>query len=178
MNELELLVRAASFAAHKHRHQARKNAESTPYINHPLAAAELLAAEGGVTDAIVLAAAILHDTIEDTQTTGEELTALFGAEVSSVVAEVTDDKTLPKVRRKALQIEHAAHISSRAKLVKLADKICNVRDVAHDPPKGWPLQRRQEYFDWAKQVVDRLRGANARLEAKFDQLYTLRPGGG
>ena len=177
MTDLELVVRAAAFAAEKHKKQLRKNAEGTPYINHPLAAAELLATEGGVTDAVVLAAAILHDTIEDTQTTQQELETLFGKEVAGIVAEVTDDKSLPKERRKQLQIEHAAHISPRARLVKLADKICNVRDVAHDPPKGWPLSRRQEYFDWAKQVVDRLRGANPRLEAKFDALYGLRPGG-
>jgi len=123
----------------------------------------------------VLVAAILHDTIEDTETTRAELESLFGKAVANVGAEVTDDKSLPKAERKRLQIEHAPHLSREAKLVKLADKICNVQDVAKDPPKDWPLSRRQEYFDWAKAVVDGLRGVSAPLEAKFDQLYGSRP---
>ena len=172
---VRLLLRALAFAADKHRDQRRKNRGATPYINHPLAVAELIAREGRVEDPDVLVAAILHDTIEDTETTREEIERLFGAEVASVVAEVTDDKTLSRDRRKALQIEHAPRLSTAARLVKLADKICNVRDVAQDPPGGWPLSRRQEYFDWAKAVVDGLRGANAPLEAIFDALYAQRP---
>ncbi len=177
MNETptQLLLRAMTFAAEKHKNQSRKNAGGTPYINHPLAVAELLAREGGVVDISVLVAAVLHDTIEDTETTSDELKNLFGPEVAEVVAEVTDDKSRPKAERKRLQVEHAARLSTRAKLVKLADKICNVRDVADDPPKDWPLARRQEYFDWAKSVVDRLRGVNEPLESKFDQLYARRP---
>ena len=177
MNETptQLLLRAMTFAAEKHKNQSRKNAGGTPYINHPLAVAELLAREGGVADITVLVAAVLHDTIEDTETTRDELKTLFGPEVAGVVAEVTDDKSVPKAERKRRQVEHAAHLSPRAKLVKLADKICNVRDVADDPPKDWPLARRQEYFDWAKSVVDRLRGVNEPLESKFDQLYARRP---
>ena len=170
-SDVQLLLGAASFAAEKHKKQLRKNAGGTPYINHPLAAADLLANEGGVDDAIVLAGAILHDTIEDTETTRDELESLFGAEVASVVAEVTDDKSLLKAERKRLQIEHAPRLSCRAKLVKLADKICNIRDVADDPPAGWPLDRRREYFDWAKAVVDGLRGISPVLEEKFDALY-------
>src|SRR5260370_36262727 len=126
---IQLLLRATTFAAEKHKNQSRKNAGGTPYINHPVAVAELLAREGGVDDITVLVAAVLHDTIEDTQTSLEELKNLFGPEVAGVVAEVTDDKLRPKAERKRLQIEHAAEPSSRAKLVKLADKICNVRDV-------------------------------------------------
>ncbi len=141
MNETptQLLLRAMTFAAEKHKNQSRKNAGGTPYINHPLAVAELLAREGGVVDISVLVAAVLHDTIEDTETTSDELKNLFGPEVAEVVAEVTDDKSRPKAERKRLQVEHAARLSTRAKLVKLADKICNVRDVADDPPKDWPL---------------------------------------
>jgi len=177
MNETptQLLLRAMTFAAEKHKNQSRKNAGGTPYINHPLAVAELLAREGGVVDISVLVAAVLHDTIEDTETTSDELKNLFGPEVAEVVAEVTDDKSRPKAERKRLQVEHAARLSTRAKLVKLADKICNVRDVADDPPKDWPLARRQEYFEWAKSVVDRLHCANEPLETKFDQLYARRP---
>jgi guanosine-3',5'-bis(diphosphate) 3'-pyrophosphohydrolase len=172
---LALLLRALSFAAHKHRDQRRKDAEASPYINHPIALAEVLAGEGGVTDLEVLAAALLHDTIEDTATTLEELRENFGARIAGMVAEVTDDKDLPKAERKRLQIEHAAGISPGAKLVKLADKICNLRDVAGRPPAKWDLARRREYFDWAKRVIDGLRGAHPALEDAFDRAYLLKP---
>jgi guanosine-3',5'-bis(diphosphate) 3'-pyrophosphohydrolase len=172
---LALLFRALAFAAHKHRDQRRKDAEASPYINHPIALAEVLAGEGGVTDVDVLAAALLHDTIEDTATTGEELRAQFGERIAGMVAEVTDDQKLPKVERKRLQIEHAAGLSHGAKLVKLADKICNLRDVAERPPAKWELARRQEYFDWAKRVIDGLRGTHPVLVAGFDRAYLLKP---
>ncbi len=135
----------------------------------------MLAGEGGVTDPEVLVAALLHDTIEDTDTSLAELEREFGARIAGMVAEVTDDKALPRAERKRLQIEHAAGISPGARLVKLADKICNLRDVADHPPAGWDRQRRQEYFDWARQVIDRLRGTNARLEAAFDAAYRRKP---
>jgi guanosine-3',5'-bis(diphosphate) 3'-pyrophosphohydrolase len=172
---LPLLLRALAFAAHKHRDQRRKDAEASPYINHPIALAEVLAEEGAVADIEVLAAALLHDTIEDTATTGEELRAAFGARIAGLVEEVSDDQSLEKADRKRLQIEHAAGLSAGAKLVKLADKICNLRDVAERPPAKWDLERRREYFDWAKRVVDRLRGAHPRLEAAFDAAYLKRP---
>jgi guanosine-3',5'-bis(diphosphate) 3'-pyrophosphohydrolase len=173
--DLARLVRALAFAAHKHRDQRRKDAEASPYINHPIALAEVLAGEGGVADVEVLAAALLHDTIEDTATTADELRAEFGARLAGIVAEVTDDKSLPKEERKRLQIEHASAISHGAKLVKLADKICNLRDVADRPPAQWGLERRQEYFEWAKRVIDGLRGAHPGLEAAFDAAYRLKP---
>jgi guanosine-3',5'-bis(diphosphate) 3'-pyrophosphohydrolase len=173
--ELALLLKALAFAAHKHRDQRRKDAQASPYINHPIALADVLVNEAGVTDVEVLCAALLHDTVEDTATTPEELRELFGARVAGIVAEVTDDKTLPKEERKRLQVEHAPRLSAEAKLVKLADKICNVRDVATHPPARWDLPRRREYFEWAKSVVDRLRGADPRLEAAFDRAYAQRP---
>ncbi|HEY8070188.1 MAG TPA: HD domain-containing protein [Burkholderiales bacterium] len=176
---MALLLKALSFAAYKHRDQRRKDAEASPYINHPIALAEVLAAEGGVGDIEVLAAALLHDTIEDTATTFEELVEHFGSRVAAMVGEVTDDQKLPKAERKRLQIVHAAGLSAGAKLVKLADKICNLRDVAERPPAKWDLQRRQEYFEWAKQVIDGLRGAPGEsmrgLEAAFDAAYALKP---
>ena len=175
MSDTATLIRAASFAAHKHRNQRRKDAGASPYINHPLALARVLAVEGGVTDAATLCAALLHATIEDTDTTADELSHEFGAEIASIVGEVTDDKTLPKAERKRQQVEHAAHISDKAKRVKLADKISNLRDVAQTPPADWSLERRREYFDWAKSVVDRLRGVDAQLEAAFDDSYRFRP---
>jgi len=168
-----LILRAAAFAAERHRDQRRKGSAAAPYINHPLALANLLA-ECRFKDATVLAAALLHDTVEDTETTPEELVQTFGSEVAAIVVEVTDDKSLPKAERKRMQIEHAAHLSDQAKLVKLADNICNLRDLSQSPP-DWPLERKREYFDWAKAVVEQLRGTNARLEAMFTAAYARRP---
>jgi len=171
-----LLLHALAFAAERHRKQRRKDADASPYINHPIALAQVLCNEAGVEDAEVLAAAVLHDTIEDTKTTEDELAAAFGSVIASTVAEVTDNKLLAKQTRKELQVQHAPCLSERAKLVKLADKICNLRDVAATPPVDWPLEQRQAYFDWAKRIVDGLRGAHPRLEAIFDAVYALRPG--
>lgn len=169
------LIAALAFAAHKHRDQRRKDAAASPYINHPIALADVLANEGGVDDEQVLIAAILHDTIEDTETTAQELIREFGQEIANVVLEVTDDKLLSKGERKQFQIDHAGTISSRAKLVKLADKICNLRDVASSPPVNWTLDRKREYFDWAKAVIDGLRGVHPVLEQIFDDAYKARP---
>jgi len=169
------LIDAIAFAAHKHRNQRRKDVEASPYINHPIALARVLAVEAGIDDEKTLLAALLHDTLEDTETTFDELREHFGRKVADVVAEVTDDKSLPKARRKALQIEHAPHLSRRARRVKLADKICNLRDMAVHPPHDWPLARRREYFDWAKAVIDGLRGTNRKLERFFDAAYAARP---
>jgi len=172
---LAIVLEALAFAAHKHRDQRRKDAAASPYINHPIALANVLVREGAVSEPEVVAAALLHDTLEDTQTSPGELRTAFGERVARVVEEVTDDKSLPKEERKRLQIEHAAAISREAKLVKLADKICNLRDMADHPPASWDLVRRREYFDWAKAVIDRLRGVHPGLEAAFDAAYARRP---
>ena len=172
---LALLLKALAFAARKHRDQRRKDAQASPYINHPIALADVLVNEAGVTDVEVLCAALLHDTIEDTETTPGELEREFGREIAAIVVELTDNKMLKKRTRKRMQIAHAAGASREAKLVKLADKICNLRDVTARPPANWDLERRREYFDWAKTVVDRLRGADPRLEAAFDRAYAQRP---
>jgi guanosine-3',5'-bis(diphosphate) 3'-pyrophosphohydrolase len=170
-NQIGVFVRAVAFAADKHRSQRRKDAEASPYINHPIALANVLANEGGVDDATVLCAAVLHDTVEDTETTVDELGALFGPKVASVVMEVTDDKSLEKSLRKERQVEHAPHISTEAKLVKLADKISNLRDILASPPADWSAERKQSYFEWAARVVDGLRGVHPGLESIFDELY-------
>ena len=167
---LGVLLKAVAFAADKHRTQRRKDADASPYINHPIALANVLANEGGVTDVVVLSAAVLHDTIEDTNTTAEELTAIFGAKITATVLDVTDDKSLDKHDRKQRQIEHAPHISKEAKLVKLADKICNLRDILASPPADWSPERKQGYFDWAAKVVAGVRGVHPELEAVFDGL--------
>ena len=173
-NEARLLT-ALAFAADKHRSQRRKDKEASPYINHPIALARILAVEGGVNDPITLAAAVLHDTIEDTKTTPDELRLVFGEEVTRIVLEVTDDKSLSPPERKRLQVEHASRLSERAKLVKLADKISNLRDVLSSPPHDWELERKQRYFDWAKEVIDKIRGTHPKLEAVFDEVFRARP---
>jgi guanosine-3',5'-bis(diphosphate) 3'-pyrophosphohydrolase len=174
-SDIQTILKAAAFAAHKHRDQRRKDEAASPYINHPIALANILANEGGITDATVIVAALLHDTVEDTETTPAELQNLFGEDVARVVMEVTDDKSLPKAQRKRLQIEHAGNISARAKLVKMADKISNLRDIAASAPKDWTLVRRREYFDWAKQVVDGLGDVSPPLRGAFDAAYRRKP---
>lgn len=173
---LELILHALEFAAHKHRDQRRKDVHASPYINHPIALANVLVNEAGVNDPEIICAALLHDTIEDTETLPQELAREFGESIRDIVLEVTDDKDLPKSDRKRLQIEHAGHASHKAKLVKLADKICNLRDIASSPPATWDLERQQEYFEWAKQVIDQVRGTDPRLEEAFDRAYARRPG--
>jgi guanosine-3',5'-bis(diphosphate) 3'-pyrophosphohydrolase len=163
------LLKAVNFAADKHRDQRRKNVESSPYINHSIQVADLIARVGEVDDLAVLMAAVLHDSVEDTETSFEELEKLFGLEVSDLVAEVTDDKSLSKAERKKEQIAHTVTMTNRAKLIKLADKTCNVRDVAHSPPEDWDLKRRIEYLDWASKVIEGCRGTNERLERFFDE---------
>lgn len=174
--ELSLLVKATAFAAKKHKDQRRKDEASSPYINHPVSLADVLVHEAGVTDLHTIAAALLHDTIEDTETTADEIEAHFGVTVRTIVEEVSDDKSLGKQACKQMQIDRAPSLSPQARAVKLADKICNLRDVVVNPPTGWALARRQAYFDWAKQVIDGLRGEHAVLEELFDQVYAQRPG--
>ncbi len=175
LNPTARLLDAIHFAAQRHRDQRRKDREASPYINHPVALAQLLAVHIGIDDHDVLIAAILHDTVEDTETTLDELRERFGETVAGIVDEVTDDKALLKHQRKALQVERAPHKSPGAALVKLADKICNLRDIANSPPADWSLQRRREYFDWAKQVIDGLPPVSAPLAALFEQAYARRP---
>lgn len=164
------LLTAIKFSAEKHKDQRRKDADASPYINHPIQVAEVLFRIGGVRDMAALVGAILHDTIEDTETSPSEIAALFGDEVLQVVLEVTDDKRLPKHERKRLQIVQAPHKSEAARLIKLGDKICNVGDVMHAPPQNWTMTRRREYLDWTEKVIDGLRGTNTALEKMFDDL--------
>ncbi len=172
MNNLANLLKAASFAAKKHKLQKRKGDDGEPYINHPLEVVNLLANVGKVEDYDILTAAILHDTVEDTDATKEEITELFGATVSDYVMEVTDDKSLPKQERKQKQIEHAPHLSTGAKQIKLADKISNITDVTNNPPHDWSQERKIEYVNWGEKVVAGLRGVNADLEKYFDEIVS------
>ena len=175
MNDVARLIDAMNFSAHKHRDQRRKDADASPYINHPIAVTAVLAIEAGITDLVTLQAAILHDTIEDTQTTFDELVERFGKDVADVVMEVTDDKSLAKEVRKELQVAHAADRSLRAAMLKLADKTCNLRDISNSPPADWPLERKQAYFEWAKRVVDALPVGNGPLRTAFDDAFAARP---
>lgn len=179
MDEIGLILKASEFAATRHKGQFRKGEDKSPYINHPIQVAELLANAGGENDTNLLAAAILHDVVEDTVDTKEEkleliesMTGIFGKEVISIVLEVTDDKSLEKPDRKRLQVEHAPHLSVAAKKLKIADKIMNVRDITNNPPTNWPLERILEYFDWSERVVAGLRGVNKKLEGIFDEALT------
>ena len=166
---ISLLFKALAFSAEKHSKQKRKDIDKSPYINHPISLANILA-KRWVIDENVLCAAILHDTIEDTKTTADELRKHFGEKITSIVLEVSDDKSLEKEVRKQLQIDHAASLSREAKLVKLADKIANITDIINTPPVNWSKERKQEYFAWAKAVVDNLRGVHQGLEGEFDDL--------
>jgi len=163
-----LLLAAIDFAAKKHCDQRRKDPALSPYINHPIAVASLVAGVGGIANEVTILAAILHDTVEDTDTSLDELEEFFGRDVRDIVAEVTDDKSLPKEERKRLQVEHAPLASDRAKIVKLADKTCNVIDIRNSPPSDWSVERRLDYLTWSAAVVAGCRGANAALEAHFD----------
>jgi GTP diphosphokinase / guanosine-3',5'-bis(diphosphate) 3'-diphosphatase len=165
----KLILHAASFAAHRHRDGRRKGSDAQPYINHPLDVANMLCDIGGIDDAEILAAAILHDTVEDTETTEPEIRERFGDRIAELVLEVTDDKSLPKAERKRLQIEHAPHLSPGAKAIKLADKISNITDVTNHPPADWDTESRREYIEWGAAVVAGLRGVNEPLEKHFDE---------
>jgi guanosine-3',5'-bis(diphosphate) 3'-pyrophosphohydrolase len=162
-------LHAFSFAANKHRDQRRKG-NKAPYINHPIQVARILAANGGINDLAMLQAAALHDTIEDTDTTAGELERAFGAEVTGLVLEMTDDMSMPSAQRKQHQLERAPTISARAKCIKIADKIANVYDIAHHPPSDWSLDRRRTYFEWTAAVIDKCRGVNAALEKRYDEV--------
>jgi (p)ppGpp synthase/HD superfamily hydrolase len=171
MNEIVRMARAFDFAARKHRDQRRKGTNAEPYVNHVAEVGRLVAEATNGGDAIAVLGAILHDTIEDTHTTAEELAAEFGADVARVVAEVTDDKGLPKAERKRLQVLHAPRKSERAKLIKIADKTSNLLSITHSPPANWDSVRKREYFEWAASVVDGCRGVSPRLEERFDEVY-------
>lgn len=171
-NDLTLLITTLNFAAAKHRDQRRKDREASPYINHPIQVAEILWRVGEVRDIMTILGALLHDTLEDTNATPAEISELCGDEIVALVQEVSDDKSLPKATRKCLQVEHAPFLSLRAKQIKIADKICNVYDIAHSPPRYWSVKRCREYLDWSEQVVNGLRGANPALEAYYDTVLS------
>ena len=169
-NDVSAILRAFSFSAVKHDRQRRKGGAASPYINHLIDVADRLWNTGGIRDIRPVLAAILHDTVEDTGTTMEELESEFGEDVAAIVLEVTDDKSLPEAERKRLQVERAGDLSYHARLVKIADKISNIHDILESPPVNWSRERRLAYIGWAEQVIDRIRGTNKPLERYFDDL--------
>jgi (p)ppGpp synthase/HD superfamily hydrolase len=164
-----LFARALDFAARKHAHQRRKGELAEPYVNHLSDVARLLAEATKGEDVTIVIAGLLHDTLEDTETSFEELAKEFGQDVAELVAEVTDDKALPKAERKRLQIETAPHKSARARMIKLADKTSNLHSLISSPPRDWSGERIREYIDWSGKVVAGCRGVSAYLEAEFDR---------
>ena len=170
-NDLIRLARAYDFAARYHSKQRRKGVKAEPYINHLAEVALLVSESTDGADANLVLAAVLHDTIEDTKATFEDLVSAFGQDVAELVKEVTDDKKIHKADRKRLQVEHAPHLSPRARMIKIADKTSNLRSVLHSPPADWSPERRQRYFAWAKTVVAGARGVNRAIEAAFDAEY-------
>ena len=169
MTDAVLVSRAYAFAAERHADQRRKGDGQEPYINHLVEVAALVAAATGGADPNLTAAAVLHDTVEDTKTSYSELEEAFNRDVADLVAEVTDDKSLPKQTRKDRQVANTPKKSPRAKMIKIADKISNLRSLVNSPPGNWPLERKRDYLDWARQVVNGARGVNGWLEDVFDE---------
>jgi (p)ppGpp synthase/HD superfamily hydrolase len=169
MTGLVTVLRAADAAARWHVDQRRKGAAQEPYVGHLLEVAELVAEATDGADPNLVVAALLHDTIEDQGVTREEIAAQFSDDVADLVVEVTDDKKLPKAERKQLQIKNALKLTPRAKILKLADKISNLRSLATSPPADWPMQRRADYVIWTSEVVRGITGASDLLEQEFDR---------
>lgn len=168
--EVTEICSGIEFAAEKHRLQTRKNKEKTPYISHPLGVAYNLMWIGDVRDSFIIIGALLHDTVEDTQTTFEEIEKKFGKEVAQLVKEVTDDKSLATDARKRLQVISASHKSKGAAQIKLADKLYNLTDLYSNPPSDWSQKRIDQYYEWAKSVVDRLPKSNDKLQSAVDKM--------
>ena len=163
------MARALDFAARRHASQRRKGLSAEPYVNHLTEVALLLAEASGGTDPELVMAGLLHDTIEDTETTREELVEVFGEDVAGLVAEVTDDTTLPREERKRIQVRTAPSKSARARMIKIADKIANLHSIAISPPVGWSVRRKREYVAWAREVVTACGPTSPMLEALFEK---------
>jgi (p)ppGpp synthase/HD superfamily hydrolase len=163
-----LVSEAAEFAARRHTGMTRKGRGNEPYVNHLAEVANLLATVTGGRDAELIAVGWLHDTIEDTPTTQEELAQKFSDRVADLAAEVTDDMRLPKSTRRQLQIVDSPGKSASAKLVKIADKISNIRARIHSDPSQEQRANLTDYIDWAEKVVAGCRGGNAALDRAFD----------
>jgi guanosine-3',5'-bis(diphosphate) 3'-pyrophosphohydrolase len=172
MTDLTKIARAYTFAAEKHTHQVRKGEAREPYINHPCDVAYNVA-RIRPDDVNLICAAVLHDTIEDTDTEYEDILQLFGEDVANLVAEVTDNKALPKAERKQAQVDSAPHKSDRAKILKLCDKASNLGAMAMSPPANWDENRRKEYLGWGLKVAAGLKGVDSLADKHFDAAVEL-----
>lgn len=172
-NHLEVIFKAIQFACEKHRDQKRKDKFGTPYIIHPIRVASNVITIGKITDYVIVCAAILHDTIEDTDTTYEELVEVFGTEIADVVRECTDDKTMDKQERKIRQVINATKKSPKARIVKLCDKLDNLTDIRTNPPQGWSESRINQYLSWARQVTDQICDCNLNLKNALEKVYNM-----
>ncbi len=168
------LTAALDYAARKHANQRRKGVLAEPYINHPADVSRRLAEATSGCDLDLIVAGLLHDVMEDCGVPQEELVNEFGAGVSSLVREVTDDMALDKAERKRRQIRLAGASSPRAKMLRLADKTSNLYSLLTSPPPHWSMERRHAYFAWAREVADACRGVNPYLDAGFDKAYQQR----
>ena len=174
LDTTQLLLKAIDFAAIKHKDQRRKDPNKTPYINHPIGVAQIISKEANISDIDILIGAVLHDTVEDTETTLDEIEEVFGSKIRIIVDEVSDDKLKSKEERKQAQIDKSPFVSYEAKIVKLADKLYNLRDLERQTPEGWTEARVQEYFVWASKVCSSIRGVCKPLDKKLDELFTNR----
>ena len=168
---MNLVLKATQFAALKHCDQRRKDGK-TPYIIHPISVAMILAEIGSIEDPEILSAALLHDTLEDTDTSAHELDKNFGSRVRIIVEELTDNDMLTFSQSKQMQIENAPYLSKNATLVRIADKISNVSDVIENPPPEWNQKRCNKYVDWAEAVMNNCQKVNQDLENHFFELLT------
>ncbi len=169
-NNLQSILEAAHYAAEKHANQRRKGAAAEPYVNHLIDVARMVSSAISEPDPNLIIAALLHDSVEDAGVTPAELAERFGLDVAGLVMEVTDDKSLPKAERKRLQVQTAPLKSPRAQIIKLADKISNVKSILQSPPADWDYARREQYFAWAKEVVAALSSPNPQLLAEFNRI--------
>lgn len=174
LNTTQLLLKAIDFAAIKHKDQRRKDPNKTPYINHPVGVAQIISQEANISDIDILIGAVLHDTVEDTDTTLDEIQDVFGSKIRLIVDEVSDDKLKSKDERKQAQIDKSPFVSYEAKIVKLADKLYNLRDLERQTPRGWTEERVQEYFVWASKVCCSIRGVCKPLDEKLDDIFSNR----
>lgn len=162
---------ACYFAANAHKRQKRKDATGTPYINHPIDVANILA-DAGITDPDILCAAVLHDTIEDTYVTYDLIKEQFGEKVANIVKECSDDKSYPKEIRKQMQLKHSTNASVEAKLVKAGDKLSNIGDLDSNPPANWTQDEIQGYITWCYAVCLEIKGHNQIVDQRLSDIFT------
>ena len=160
-----LITKAEAYARQNHEGQFRKGEAQEPYVTHVAEVASRVARYGGSESAI--AAAWLHDVVEDCDPEIEDIENLFGSKVAKIVAEVTDDKSLSKQDRKARQVKNAPYKSEEACLVKWADKICNLLSIANSPPP-WDKARKMEYIEWAREVASGLPYSTSTTRQEFE----------